>query len=442
MNEDLVIKLIKPYLNSKKEILYADFEDLFSFLERKEQYELTEFLFSNGVILVDKKSEDTPLSDTSPAKILSHKSIIVKKQNKNNSIIIKKSTRKKRNSYLKESNEYLVELYQKTEDKNILQILIDKNKKYLYKLIKRNSYFFRHSLEDEDLYQIAVIGFIEGCQRFDHNKGYNLLTYVTFWINQIIRRVVIDTGFIIRLPVHKWEQIIKVSKQFSRHKEEDFEDLPDQELEKYKDIMILKQNYLNPKYLDDYAGENRDTNIIDLVSNNAQCLVSKFKQPEEYVSEREMFQLIENSLDSLSLRGKDVIMLRFGLESNPEMTLNEIGEKFGVTRERIRQIEEKSLSKLRKNFKNKFAYQILDLLDDKTSCLKNFNPLYNFKKNGISYLPDEHAIIERIIKLNKNEEDLEILYNKVVDCAKQNSYNEKLLNHDEIIVKIKNLKEI
>ncbi len=435
MNKDLIIKNIKPYLNVRKELLYSDFEKIFSFLERKEQYQVSELLFSIGVELVDDKDSDEAAPESKKTQEEPHESIIVTVKD-STSRSVKKSLNKTKNTFFIESNEYLVELYQKTKNKNVLQVLIQKNEKYIHKQANKKSFFYNHKLDDEDLFQIATIGFIKGCQKFDCSKGYNLLTYATFWISQAIQREIINTGFLIRLPVHKWEDIKKASKMLAKLEDDDTDKISDKEQEKYKKLKILKNYYLNPEYLDAYIGENQDLNIIDTISNSVNCFCSQIKRPEDYFSEKEIVYHVNKNLAILSPREREVIIKRYGLDKQKRYTLDGIGVLFGVTRERIRQIEEKALRKLRKNFNP----DMIDFFDDKLPEIKKNNPQYNFKMNDISYVPDIYTIIRRILNLNKTESDYEILYSKVLECLEQNSYEDNSFSHNEIINKIKRIK--
>lgn len=431
MNEQLIIQKVKSYLNSNNELLYSDFDSIFCFLELKEQYEVSNFLDSIGIKLVDSKSIDDNYINQLPSR-LNKKTIIVKKK-------YTKNKNRNKHFYFNESNEYLVELYQKTNNQQILQILITKNEKYIYQLIQKCSFYYSHNIEEEDLHQIAVIGFIKGCQRFDCNKGYNLLTYVTFWIRQILNRQIMDIGFLIRLPVHVWEKIKKLGKKF----DEDFlfEIKDDKLYEDYTKIMLLKKIYLNPEYLDSYINnDNQNIKIIDTISNIT-CLVNKVKQPEEYLAELELRDTVKMALCHLSPREQGIIISRFALEGEEKKTLEEIGENFGITRERIRQLEVKSLKKIKRALTLEDKNGIRDLLETYQDSEKIFYPEYNFKKNGISYIPDIYTIIRRIIKLNPNENNYDVLYTKVLKCSVQNSYGITAFSKSDLVKKIMKIKE-
>lgn len=441
MNKDVIIQNIKPYLNSKKELLYSDFDNIFSCLELKEQYEVCDFLSSLEIKFVDEKSTDDTYIDSFIFKMHQKKTIVITKDkypNCNKKLINAQKYTTKTNRFSNESNEYLAELYQKTNDNRVLQILINKNKNYLFKKIKQQSYFYNHKLEDEDLFQIAAMGFIIGCQKFDSTKGYNLLTYVTWWVNQTIQREIMDTGFIIRLPVHKWEEIKKISRQFSNFNDE-FDNFSDADIKKYKDIIVLKKHYLNPEYLDAYIGENQDMSILDTISNSANFFISPIRNPEEYNIEIQLKEIVIECLSCLATKERDVLKLRYGLDDDNEneRTLNDIGKIFGVTRERIRQIEDRAKKKLRIKLQKK---KVDDFLDCTLLEPKIFDKQYFFKKNNVSYIPDIYTIAKRVINCNENTNDLDVLYENIAECLTQNSYNENSFSYNEIINIIKKIK--
>lgn len=443
MNEELIFKIIKPHLNSKKELTYFDFENLFSSLENQEKYAVCDLLVESGIELVDEKSVDdifiskfkfdAPKSEP--------KTIIIKKENLNTqstSINKKKNVKKSINKYKHETNEYLIELYLRTKKDDILNVLIDKNKKYIIKKANQASYYYNHNLSEEDLYQIATMGFICGCKKFDPTKGYNLLTYATFWINQILRREIMDTGFLIRLPVHKWETINKINKIMARYSsDDDIDSILKNEGFSPKiiaDVMNLKSNYLNPEFLDSYAFNDSDIPILDTVSENANCFISEIPSPTKKITSELLREDMVEMLCTLSPRERDVLRLRFGMDDGRQRTLEEVGNLFGVTRERIRQIEAKALRKLRhpnrsKRLREYVDFTVIDTLEvDAKYLFKN--------KMGASYIPEISEIIKRILKLFPDETNIDVLYDRICNCASQNSYKVSSLSKDNIRCKL------
>lgn len=443
MNKELIFKIVKPHLNSKKELTYYDFDNLFSSLENQEKYAVCDLLVESGIELVDEKSVDDICTinfklETSENK---HKIIIIKKENLNSqsiSINKKKNTKKSINKYIYETNEYLVELYQRTKKDEVLTTLINKNRKYIIKKANQASYYYNHNLSEEDLYQIATMGFICGCKKFDTTKGYNLLTYATFWINQILRREIMDTGFLIRLPVHKWETINKINKIMARYSSDDDID----SILKNKgfspkiiaDVMNLKSNYLNPEFLDSYAFNDSDITILDTVSENANCFISEIPSPTKKITSELLREDMVEMLCTLSPRERDVLRLRFGMDDGRQRTLEEVGNLFGVTRERIRQIEAKALRKLRhpnrsKRLREYVDFTVIDTLEvDAKYLFKN--------KMGASYIPEISEIIKRILKLFPDETNIDVLYDRICNCASQNSYKVSSLSKDNIMCKL------
>lgn len=442
MNKELIFKVIKPHLNSKKELTYSDFENLFSSLENQEKYAVCDLLFNSNIELVDEKSTNDPYKEDVPINYSENKpkTLIIKKEdiNKNTSTIIKQKNKKLSNQYKYESNEYLVELYQRTKKDEVLNTLINKNYKYIIKKANQASYYYNHNLSEEDLYQIATMGFICGCKRFDPTKGYNLLTYATFWINQVLRREIMDTGFLIRLPVHKWETINKINKIMAKYSsDEDIDSILETEGFSKKtiaDVMNLKHNYLNPEFLDSYAFNDSEITLLDTVAEGVNCFISEVPNPTKEISSELLREDMAEVLCTLSPRERDVLMLRFGMDDGRQRTLEEVGTLFGVTRERIRQIEAKALRKLRHPNRSKRLREYVDVTATDTLEIDN---RYLFKnKMGASYIPEISEIIQRIIKLFPDETKSDVLYEKICACASQNSYKISTLSKDNIICKL------
>ena len=442
MNKELILKIIKPYLNSKKELTYSDFDKLFLSLEKKEKYAVCDLLANINIELVDEQSINDPYIEDIPTNSGENKAktLIIKKDeiSKNKPTIIKRKNKKVLNQYKNESNEYLVELYQRTQKDEILNILINKNWKYIIKKANQASYYYNHNLPEEDLYQIATIGFICGCKRFDSTKGYNLLTYATFWINQILRREIMNTGFLIRLPVHKWETINKINKIMAKYaSDEDINSILEQEgfsKTTIADVMNLKHNYLNPEFLDSYAFNDSDVTLLDTVSESVNCFISEVPNPTKKITSELLREDIAEILSTLSPRERDVLRFRFGMDDERQRTLEEVGQLFGVTRERIRQIEAKALRKLRHPNRSKRLREYVDFTVIDSQDIDN---KYLFRnKMDASYIPEISEIIKRIIELFPDETNSDVLYEKICACASQNSYKISALSRDNIICKL------
>ncbi len=241
-------------------------------------------------------------------------------------------------------------------DKEAKTNLVNANLRLVVSIAKR--YHGHAGMTFLDIIQEGNLGLMKAADKFDHTKGYKFSTYATYWIKQAISRAVAEQSRTIRIPVHMLElanKMAKVHKQLTQvfGREPSVDEIAEEmglPVDKIKNLYEMQRDTLS---LDSKVNDEDDANVGDLIADH------KATSPLASAIQEDNKNMLLGVLDTLAPREKEVMLLRFGLEDDQPKTLEEIGSHFGVTRERIRQIEAKALRKLRNPIRSKMLRECL-----------------------------------------------------------------------------------
>lgn len=296
----------------------------------------------NNIAIVSEDEEGTDDSSDNPNKILLDDNTLTKDLTINDPVRM----------YLKEIGQIkLLTMEEELElsdriaagDETAKSILAEANLRLVVSIAKR---YVGRGMLFLDLIQEGNIGLMKAVEKFDVTKGFKFSTYATWWIRQAITRAIADQARTIRVPVHMVETINKLARvqrqltlELNREPtEEELSEKMNLPVDKIREIYKISQE---PVSLETPIGEEDDSHLGDFIKDERNM------SPEEYATNEILKDEISEVLETLTEREEKVIRLRFGLEDGKSRTLEEVGQMFGVTRERIRQIEAKALRKLR-----------------------------------------------------------------------------------------------
>ena len=324
-------------INFNDEEVFEKFKDFFDEedIDQKEAEKLYKSLTEDETEEFDQYLEDEQLDEDEEENI--HK---IK-----NSLVAKKRSDIIRLSDL--TNEQIVEQFQEG-NQNALGALVDKNQGLVR---SRASYFYRshgNDLELEDLVQSGMLGMIRAAEKFDLTLGYKFTTYAYKWIDKAIRKAINKEGHTIRIPAGKYlklnklKQILKANPEASE--EELYKILKQEGIDKKQadDLFLINRNQVNSTSLNINLDSEDSTGdeLMDMVGDDSIPV-------DDQILKKDMEDFLMKALDQLSDREKQIIIYRYGLDNEKPKTLEEIGTIYSLSRERIRQIENQALGKLK-----------------------------------------------------------------------------------------------
>lgn len=317
-------------------------DDSFDFIEEEESAELVKEEEAEA-----EAEEDTPVPDLDnaisiddPVKMYLKEIGALSLLTSEEEIVLAKTVEAgMRADALPEEKEAAREAKKELADRN-LRLVVSIAKKYLGR-----------GLQFLDLIQEGNLGLLKAVDKFDYTKGYKFSTYATWWIRQAITRAIADQARTIRVPVHMVETINKLNRISRQLLQENGREATNEELAKAMGVSLAKVREVkkiaqDPISLETPIGEKEDSHLGDFIEDHEAIA------PDDAAGSILLREQIEELLTGLTERERQVLELRFGLKDGKTRTLEEVGKYFDVTRERIRQIEGKALSKLKKTAKN------------------------------------------------------------------------------------------
>ena len=384
-----MLKKMRALIKNRENITYDEFKNIFGRLERKVQYKIFDYIEKRGIRIVEKKEIendleilkllDNPFILEELERISSDKKISKEELNSTFDFLtekefeslekavdhlgykivdsIEKVSNIKPTLYDEEqlqqmkkfTNEELIQIY-RNGNTQMLNVLLLKNYKFIYYVIKKEKLDRNDFFEMDDLFQEGVLGLKEAVDRFNENEG-NFITYAYFWVRQHVERAVMNFGDLVRIPIHIQEKLTKIARFRRRYSKEDLVNKVCEEFdfskEKAERYIRLLENRYSTISLDKPLNDNGDLFLVDILAGD------KPDNPHKLVEQIEIGEAIQDALKNVCKDDSyiDIINKRYGLENEEPQTLAEIGKDMNLTRERIRQIQKRVEERLKLHLK-------------------------------------------------------------------------------------------
>ena len=344
LKDDIILDKVRTFFNSDD----MDVEEIASVIEEmseEEKEELIDYLEEDDENYVEEEIEDNDIDDIEEEDL--DEDDEEEKPARPESVSLSPITRKDMMRLSDLTNEEIVEQFQ-LGNQNALSALVDKNQGLVR---SRASYFYRshgNDLDLEDLVQSGMLGMIRAAEKFDLSLGYKFTTYAYKWIDKAIRKAINKEGHTIRIPAGKYlklnklKQILKANPEASD--DEIYKILEKEGIDKKQadDLFLINRNQVNSTSL------NINLDSEDSTGDELMDMVGDESTPVDVlILERDMENFLMQALDQLTDRERQIIIYRYGLDNEKPKTLEEIGSIYDLSRERIRQIENQALGKLK-----------------------------------------------------------------------------------------------
>lgn len=345
LKEEATLEKIRSFFNSE-DMSEEEISSVLEELSEEEKEELEEYLLEEEIIIEEEEiDEDSEIEDEIIDEVDDEEDDAPIKRSE--STAITPLSRKDMMKLSDMTNEEIVEQFQ-AGNQNALAALVEKNQGLVR---SRASYFYRshgNDLDLEDLVQSGMLGMIRAAEKFDLSLGYKFTTYAYKWIDKAIRKAINKEGHTIRIPAGKYlklnklKQILKANPEASD--DEIYKILEKEGIDKKQadDLFLINRNQVNSTSL------NINLDSEDSTGDELMDMVGDESTPVDVlILERDMENFLMKALDQLTDREKQIIIYRYGLDNEKPKTLEEIGTIYDLSRERIRQIENQALGKLK-----------------------------------------------------------------------------------------------